>query len=162
MTTINKLNAVPEAPVTVHLIDAGDDDPANPDARIHCTQYAAAIINGVRIPLARSKGFRIEASEDDATIAYLPVFVNQLHATFEHPADETTSQVTEQQQAKALRRVELQAKADLLNVQIATWRHARAQVSTQVGKDVLTRSILKARDELAATNAELATTPTPQ
>ena len=162
MTTINKLNAVPEAPVTVHLIDAGDDDPANPDARIHCTQYAAAIINGVRIPLARSKGFRIEASDDDATIAYLPVFVNQLHATFEHPADETTDQVTEQQRAEALRRAELQDKADALNVQIARWNRERAQANSYLADDGLTRSILKARDELAATNTELATTPTRQ
>lgn len=73
-----------ELPVDVELIDhvSKSYDAANVrgDGVIHVAQDVLAKVPGGYLPLA-SKTIRIEASDDDATIVWLPVFARSITTT---------------------------------------------------------------------------------
>ena len=65
-----------EAPVDLDLVDLTEPIGADGD-NCHVAQIVGAYINGVRIPLVQEQ-VRLTLGSDEATVAYLPVFVRSL------------------------------------------------------------------------------------
>lgn len=83
--SIADARAIPEANVELFLVDYAEG-PGEGHAGYHLAAFQAAVINGVRIPLARSdEPIRIEAGINNATVAYLPVFLSKLHTVWGKP-----------------------------------------------------------------------------